>query len=508
MFRRALYFCADWLRAFVSALGALCPPRWSLAIIALGVLMVLSSSLYYATQHTVFLEINDLRFAHRTHARTASQVLREAGVSPEAEDRLQMPTEEALLHGEPIRLTIARTATVVHDGTVTQFRTQAADLAGLVQDGRLVVFPHDHIEVMGQDASLDVPLPAPKSLPRSGVLAWLDEIRRPIRVTIRRAVPLRVQDGPADTTLYTTARTVGQALYECGLILYVGDRVSPDPEAMLAPGQSIIIERAKPVILSADGIKRTLRTRTKKVSELLAAEGVTMGPKDYALPDPRTTIARDLEVSVVRVFDEYYSEEVPIAYRTRWEPDPAMEIDQSQVTRWGREGARRQRIRIHYENGKELYRTEEEEWVAREPLDRIINYGTKIVLRTLETPTGALTYWRKLRMLATSYNAPTAGVSRSSPWYGRTRLGWQAAKGIVAVDPGVISLGQSVYVLGYGVAVAADTGGAIKGRRIDLCYDEDNLEFWYRWVDVYLLTPVPPEDKIEWLVPNTPRQRE
>lgn len=38
----------------------------------------------------------------------------------------------------------------------------------------------------------------------------------------------------------------------------------------------------------------------------------------------------------------------------------------------------------------------------------------------------------------------------------------------VAVDPSVIPLGSLLWVSGYGVAVAGDTGGAIKGNLIDL----------------------------------------
>ena len=55
---------------------------------------------------------------------------------------------------------------------------------------------------------------------------------------------------------------------------------------------------------------------------------------------------------------------------------------------------------------------------------------------------------------------------------------------------------------------AGDTGSAIKNRRVDLCFDDDNLEMWYRWVDVYLLTPVPAANRITWIVPNTPVERE
>lgn len=71
---------------------------------------------------------------------------------------------------------------------------------------------------------------------------------------------------------------------------------------------------------------------------------------------------------------------------------------------------------------------------------------------------------RVLDMVATGYPAMVCGT-------GRTRTGRRATYGVVAVDPRVIPLGSLVYVEGYGLALACDTGGAIKGRRIDLCFD-------------------------------------
>jgi 3D (Asp-Asp-Asp) domain-containing protein len=94
-------------------------------------------------------------------------------------------------------------------------------------------------------------------------------------------------------------------------------------------------------------------------------------------------------------------------------------------------------------------------------------------------------------MLATSYSASTAGVSLGVPYYGHVRCGFAMRSGIVAVDPHMISLHTNVYVDGYGPGYACDTGSAIVGKRIDLGYDDSNLKLWYRWVDVYLLTPVP-----------------
>ena len=78
-------------------------------------------------------------------------------------------------------------------------------------------------------------------------------------------------------------------------------------------------------------------------------------------------------------------------------------------------------------------------------------------------------------MVATAYYSGGGGLNGD----GVTATGLRARKGIVAVDPTVIRLGTRVYIEGYGDALVADTGGWIKGNRIDLCFD--SLEECYRY---------------------------
>jgi 3D (Asp-Asp-Asp) domain-containing protein len=87
-----------------------------------------------------------------------------------------------------------------------------------------------------------------------------------------------------------------------------------------------------------------------------------------------------------------------------------------------------------------------------------------------------------LVMVATAY-APGAGAG----W--RTATNRKAGYGIVAVDPRVIPLGTRLYIPGYGYAIAADTGGAIKGNRIDLCFNtcSEAIRWGRREVKVYIL---------------------
>ena len=149
------------------------------------------------------------------------------------------------------------------------------------------------------------------------------------------------------------------------------------------------------------------------------------------------------------------------------------------------------RTLVTYEDDAETKQELIADFIAREPQPKIYKYGTKVVVRALNTPSGPVQYWRVIHMLATSYSANTAGVSLGMPYYGRVRCGFAMRSGIVAVDPRTIPLHTNVYVDGYGVGNACDTGSAIIGKRIDLGYDDNNLQLWYRWVDVYLLTPVP-----------------
>ena len=75
-------------------------------------------------------------------------------------------------------------------------------------------------------------------------------------------------------------------------------------------------------------------------------------------------------------------------------------------------------------------------------------------------------------------------------WTGnRTATGTWPSRGTVAVDPGVIPLGTELHIEGYGAAVAADTGGAIQGQKIDLYMDSEHecLQWGRRQVEVRVL---------------------
>ncbi|MGE6629757.1 LysM peptidoglycan-binding domain-containing protein [Bacillus sp. NPDC077027] len=83
-----------------------------------------------------------------------------------------------------------------------------------------------------------------------------------------------------------------------------------------------------------------------------------------------------------------------------------------------------------------------------------------------ETSSASQSVQKEMTVTATAYTANDGGIS------GITATGVNLNKNphakVIAVDPSVIPLGSKVYVEGYGEAIAADTGGAIKGNKIDV----------------------------------------
>ncbi|MGC8787102.1 MAG: ubiquitin-like domain-containing protein [Anaerolineae bacterium] len=478
------------------------------------ILVAVMASSYAQSGMLVTLEVNGQVWRSKTHQRTVGAYLREIGLTLQPED-IVLPSLDALLEEQQtVVVQKALPVLIEADGQIMEHYTHSRQVGDVLREIGLNPKDYDRVMLDGSPVNLEAPLPHYQWMPsrwplvrsilhRSGnpaTFSWT-------RIKLQRAVALSIQDGAVETVIHTIARTVGEALLNEGITLYLGDRVQPLLGTLLTAGMRVEIHRAKPVMIYADGRTIQARTQAHSVAELLHETGVELQGKDYTIPHLDAEITANMTVRVVRVVEHWIEETVSIPFETVWRPDNTLELDQQRVDQQGKAGVRKRRVRIVYEDGQEKERVTTDEWIERQPTTRIVSYGTKIVVRELETPDGVIRYWRKIRMLATSYNAPTAGKGPDHPTYGITRLGWRARKGIVAVDPRVISLRTEVYVPGYGFATAADTGSKILGRRIDLCYDDDNLVLWYKWVDVYLLEPVPPADKINWILPSYPSER-
>jgi uncharacterized protein YabE (DUF348 family) len=449
-------------------------------IVVAALLLVLGLAAGYRSSLTpVTLSVNGESRAVHTQQETVSAFLLDAGLLLHPEDTVSPGIDQPIEAGMTIIVTRATLVKIEADGNWYQIRTQHTDPNSILDQAGVALGPHDEIEM------------EEVSFPR----------REPnLRLVVHRAIPVSIQEGDQSSTLITNSPTVGSALNEAGFTLYLADYVEPDLGQPLSEGLEVRIERSHPVTVLVDG--RALRTRTHRdvVGDVLADLGIVLTGQDYSRPALESSVNGDITIEVTRVTERIRVEQDPIPFQVVVQPDPELEIDNQRLVQDGAAGISERRVRIRYENDQEVSRTVESEYVAVPPTTKIIGYGTNIIVRQLDTPNGPVEYWRKIYVLATSYSASTAGTPRTSPYYGITRLGWQMRHGIIAVDPDVIALRSNLYVPGYGVGVAGDTGGAIIGRHIDLGYDDDNLVLWYRWVDCYVLTPVPPLDEINYVL--------
>jgi uncharacterized protein YabE (DUF348 family) len=496
---------------------ALASTRWQrrglLAFAGLLLLLAAMVAGYLLTLCSVYVEVDGRTLHLRTHLTTLGEALAEARISLQPEDRVEPPLDTPVYSGLYVEILRARTVHITVDGDSRLHRTLAVTVGDALTEAGVRWIPEDRITIADRVVLGGQPLyghvaPSRQASSRGGARPTALEVEsEPVHVVVQRAVPIAVQDGQTPYTFLTTARTLGEALLDKSITLYAADKIDLPLDTPIQAGLSVTIDRSRPVTLLADGQIRQTRTRAATVADLLAEEGVTLEELDYTRPALDDPIVADARIMVVRVHESEIVEEESIPFQYERRPNPNLELDQEQVDHWGAPGIFRRSLRVRYENGIEVSRTLDREWVEKPPQNRVVSYGTKIVQRQLETPEGTFTYWRKVRVLATSYTAATCGKARSDPAYGITRVGWKARKGIVAVDPNVIPLFTEMYVPGYGPGTAADTGGMIKGLRIDLCYDEDQLVHWWKWVDVYLLGPPPPPRQIRYTLPDYPRER-
>ncbi len=237
------------------------------------------------------------------------------------------------------------------------------------------------------------------------------------------------------------------------------------------------------VTISADGDDRRVSTSQTLVGAVLREVGVQLGKFDKVVPGLKDRVRDGSKISVTRVTDKIVSESQQIAFETVKTFTHSLRPG---VVRQAKQGVPGQRV-IHYrvrlEDGVQVSRTQISSIVAKRPVSQVMEIGS----RGRYTSRGA---WRTARVLTMSASAYEPGP-RSCGRYatGRTATGLKAGYGVAAVDPRVIPMGTRLYVEGYGYAVAADRGRAIKGYRIDLCYNtvREALQFGRRTVKVHVL---------------------
>ena len=395
-------------------------------------------------------------------------------------DRSSPPPEN-----KEITIIRARSVTIRQGSQLQSYWTQQTNILSFLDEIGIVPQPGDEIRVDGEPISV-VQL-------RNQPLPQLIEIGRAETVTII--------DGAQQQLLFTTAKTVADALLEAGIPVDGSIIVTPPLTTLLEANMVIKLQRGILLTIVVDGRTESIRTSFTTPQQILAEANILLSELDYTKPALDEPVAENGVIQLIRVVEETRFEDTEIAYQTVWQGSSELDLDTQAIISTGQAGIFRREIRVRFENGVEVSQTLAEEGVIQEPINEVFGYGTHIAVSTINTNEGPRDYWRIVRMRVTSYTAASSGKAPDDPAYGITASGLPAGYGIVAIDRNVVPFRSELYVPGYGVAFAGDTGGGVRGRWIDLGYEEDTFVSWSGYVDVYYLTPVPAPEDINYILP-------
>ncbi len=291
----------------------------------------------------------------------------------------------------------------------------------------------------------------------------------------------------------TTSKTVEDILEERGITLDAKDYIDTALDLLICEDTQINIIRANRITFNIEGEDDvTFTTNEKYVLTALESFEEETG-RQFVLKNgqsPAKDITDGMTIYIIPYEEniEVISTEIP--FETVYVDNPNLLIGTENITTEGYNGTKQTTIKKTYLGGTLTSTEVVSEVIDIIPVNQVIERGTKNP-NTITIDGQTFTYSSVLTMTSTAYTAgvESTGKNPGDPGYGITASGLKAERGVVAVDTSVIPLGTQLYVEGYGYAIAADTGSAIKGDKIDVFIDSYNeaIQWGVRDVTVYIL---------------------
>ncbi|WP_102264792.1 G5 and 3D domain-containing protein [Mesobacillus jeotgali] len=307
-------------------------------------------------------------------------------------------------------------------------------------------------------------------------LAVNTEVKDNLSIVWKPAKQVELIQDQEKKTYWTAADTVEEFLKEQNIAINEHDKLNQNPDAKLKQDMKIAIQRAFPLKVVVGGKEQDVWSTSTTVADFLSQQGITLNEMDRVEPALKQNVTKDAVINVIRVEKVTDVVEEPISYAVITKNDSKLEKGKQKVVTEGQEGLLSKEYEVILENGKEVSRKLVSEKKLKEKQDKVVAMGTKVIVaqvsRGSNEPAG-----KEFYVSSTAYTANCNGCSG----YTATGINLRANPNIkvIAVDPRVIPLGTKVYVEGYGYAIAADKGSAIKGNKIDVFFASKADA--YRW---------------------------
>lgn len=348
------------------------------------------------------------------------------------------------------------TVTIMLDGKKEVVRTHAATVNDMLKDLEITVQPADYVHPSGD----------------SKVEDNLEVVWKPAqKITL-------VQDEETEE-VWSTADTVEEFLKEQDLEVNEKDKITPSKNTKMEANMEVAIDKAFSLKLVVGGNEKQVWSTSTTVADFLKQQGVKLNDLDRVEPGLVEKVEAKNTVNVIRIEKVTDVVEEPVDFAVITKKDDSLSKGKENIVKEGKDGLISKKYEVIKENGKEVKRKLLSEKVVNKKQDKVITVGTKTTVAQASRGASNVnsTSGKEIYVSSTAYTASCKGCS------GVTSTGVDLKSNpdakIIAVDPSVIPMGSKVYVEGYGYAVAADKGGAIRGNRIDVFFSSKNDA--YRW---------------------------
>lgn len=317
------------------------------------------------------------------------------------------------------------------------------------------------------------------------------ELENGMEIEYKQAKQIIVTIDGVDKEFYTTEDVIGDFLQTEGLAFSTHDDLSFDSKDAVVEGSSLAVTTAYQVTINDGGEEQKVWTTGGSVGGLLDTHEIILNEKlDKIKPALDKSLKRDTAITITRVEKTKDIIEADIDFKIEKKEDNTLAKGKEKVVSEGQTGITVKTFEVTKENGKEVDRELIHEEVKEASKNKVVAIGTKappqkLVTLAEETTTNSSdnsASGEVFYMNATAFSASCKGCSGITA----TGLNLNANPNmkVIAVDPSVIPLGTKVWVEGYGNAIAGDTGGSIKGNRIDVHMPSSADASRYGWKKV------------------------
>lgn len=326
-------------------------------------------------------------------------------------------------------------------------------------------------------------------------------------ITVYRACIITVYDGSEEGVKYPAVGSVERSLSENGIGLNDGDELSCNKEDVVYEGMEVVISRAFPVTVIADGETYNLNMASGTVADALNKAVVTIDDNDIISASLDTALTKGMKIKVTRVAYKERTVDEVLPFTTQKKNNANLYTDQSKTIQKGVNGRQNVTYKDKYVDGKLKESVKINAVVTKAATERILEVGTKRRpttsangINTVSTLSAPSSLQIGKNGVPTSYKRVITGTASAYSGGGVTATGKYVRPGYIAVNPNQIPYGTKMWIVSndgsyvYGYASAEDTGGFIywsgsSSTVCDLYFDSEGQAsaFGRRGVTIYIL---------------------